>query len=123
MFSFRIEEGALEQAFCDAAGQGLEDCDVEQVDDETGGMKTGSPRNHETNISGLYACGECDGAEQGDGSKRHGRMQGQRAAAGKEQEERAASPRPPGPTPRPSSQTSLAAREAMSRGTKLPNAG
>jgi hypothetical protein len=37
LFGFRIEEGALEQAFCDAAGQGLEDCDVEQVDDETGG--------------------------------------------------------------------------------------
>jgi len=32
---FRIEERALEQAFCDA--QGLEDCDVEPIDDETGG--------------------------------------------------------------------------------------
>ena len=37
LFGFRIEDGALEQAFCDAAGQGLEDCDVEQVDDDTGG--------------------------------------------------------------------------------------
>lgn len=37
LFGFRIEEGALEQAFCDAAGQGLEDCDVQQVNDETGG--------------------------------------------------------------------------------------
>ena len=37
LFGFRIEEGALEQAYCDAAGQGLEDCDVQQVDDETGG--------------------------------------------------------------------------------------
>ena len=29
-------------------------------DETTGGMKTGSPRNHSTNIPGLYACGECD---------------------------------------------------------------
>ena len=28
--------------------------------DESGGMKAGSPRNHATNIPGLYACGECD---------------------------------------------------------------
>ena len=31
--------------------------------------------------------------------------------------------RPVGPTPYPSSQTALAAREAMSRGTRLPKAG
>ncbi len=31
-------------------------------------------------------------------------------------------PRPPGPTPRPSSHTSFAARDAMSRGERLPNA-
>ncbi len=37
LFGFRVEEGALEQAFCDAAGQGLEDCDVQLVGDETGG--------------------------------------------------------------------------------------
>ena len=29
-------------------------------DDTTGGMKADSPRNHATNIPGLYACGECD---------------------------------------------------------------
>ncbi|MCG8486910.1 MAG: succinate dehydrogenase (quinone) flavoprotein subunit [Chromatiales bacterium] len=29
-------------------------------DDSTGGIKHGSPRNHATNIPGLYACGECD---------------------------------------------------------------
>ncbi|MCG7942435.1 MAG: succinate dehydrogenase (quinone) flavoprotein subunit [Candidatus Thiodiazotropha taylori] len=29
-------------------------------DDTTGGIKHGSPRNHATNIPGLYACGECD---------------------------------------------------------------
>jgi succinate dehydrogenase / fumarate reductase flavoprotein subunit len=29
-------------------------------DDTNGGMKPGSPRNHATNIPGLYACGECD---------------------------------------------------------------
>jgi succinate dehydrogenase / fumarate reductase flavoprotein subunit len=28
--------------------------------DERGGIKPGSPRNHATNIPGLYACGECD---------------------------------------------------------------
>ena len=28
--------------------------------DSSGGMKPGSPRNHATNIPGLYACGECD---------------------------------------------------------------
>jgi succinate dehydrogenase / fumarate reductase flavoprotein subunit len=27
---------------------------------ESGGIKPGSPRNHATNIPGLYACGECD---------------------------------------------------------------
>ena len=32
-------------------------------------------------------------------------------------------PRPPGPTPRPSSQTILALREATSRGTRLPKLG
>ena len=31
----------------------------------TGGMKVGSPRNHATNIPGLYACGECDYAYHG----------------------------------------------------------
>ncbi|MCU7848431.1 MAG: succinate dehydrogenase (quinone) flavoprotein subunit [Candidatus Thiodiazotropha sp. (ex Lucinoma kastoroae)] len=34
---------------------------VDFENDETdGGMKPGSPRNHATNIPGLYACGECD---------------------------------------------------------------
>ncbi|MET0026956.1 MAG: succinate dehydrogenase (quinone) flavoprotein subunit [Candidatus Thiodiazotropha sp.] len=28
--------------------------------DSSGGMTPGSPRNHATNIPGLYACGECD---------------------------------------------------------------
>ncbi|MEJ2403811.1 MAG: FAD-binding protein, partial [Candidatus Thiodiazotropha sp.] len=28
--------------------------------DDSGGMTPGSPRNHATNIPGLYACGECD---------------------------------------------------------------
>ncbi|MET0090852.1 MAG: succinate dehydrogenase (quinone) flavoprotein subunit [Candidatus Thiodiazotropha sp.] len=28
--------------------------------DSSGGMAPGSPRNHATNIPGLYACGECD---------------------------------------------------------------
>jgi succinate dehydrogenase / fumarate reductase flavoprotein subunit len=28
--------------------------------DASGGMQPGSPRNHATNIPGLYACGECD---------------------------------------------------------------
>ena len=31
-----------------------------EVDPATGGMKIGSPRNHATSITGLYACGECD---------------------------------------------------------------
>jgi len=31
----------------------------------TGGMKHGSPRNHQTSIPGLFACGECDGAYHG----------------------------------------------------------
>ncbi|MES9951427.1 MAG: succinate dehydrogenase (quinone) flavoprotein subunit [Candidatus Thiodiazotropha sp. 6PLUC2] len=31
-----------------------------EKDDSTGGIKSGSPRNHATNIKGLYACGECD---------------------------------------------------------------
>ena len=31
-----------------------------EKDPESGGMKAGSPRNHATNIPGLYACGECD---------------------------------------------------------------
>jgi succinate dehydrogenase / fumarate reductase flavoprotein subunit len=34
-------------------------------DPATGGMQVGSPRNHATNISGLYACGECDYAYHG----------------------------------------------------------
>ena len=36
-----------------------------EKDPTTGGMKTGSPRNHATNIPGLYACGECDYAYHG----------------------------------------------------------
>ncbi|MES9971766.1 MAG: succinate dehydrogenase (quinone) flavoprotein subunit [Candidatus Thiodiazotropha sp.] len=31
-----------------------------EKDPSTGGMRPGSPRNHATNIPGLYACGECD---------------------------------------------------------------
>ncbi len=31
-----------------------------EKDTASGGMKPGSPRNHATNIPGLYACGECD---------------------------------------------------------------
>lgn len=31
----------------------------------TGGMRPGSPRNHATNVPGLYACGECDYAYHG----------------------------------------------------------
>ncbi len=31
-----------------------------EKDQTTGGLKHGSPRNHATNIPGLYACGECD---------------------------------------------------------------
>ncbi len=34
-------------------------------DDGTAGMKYKSPRNHQTNIPGLFACGECDGAYHG----------------------------------------------------------
>lgn len=34
-------------------------------DDASGGVIAGSPRNHATNISGLYACGECDYAYHG----------------------------------------------------------
>ena len=36
-----------------------------EKDQGTGGMKAGSPRNHATNIPGLYACGECDYAYHG----------------------------------------------------------
>ena len=36
-----------------------------EKDEETGGMKQPSPRNHQTNIPGLFACGECDGAFHG----------------------------------------------------------
>jgi succinate dehydrogenase / fumarate reductase flavoprotein subunit len=36
-----------------------------EKDPKTGGMKVGSPRNHQTNIPGLFACGECDGAYHG----------------------------------------------------------
>jgi succinate dehydrogenase / fumarate reductase flavoprotein subunit len=36
-----------------------------EKDQTTGGMKAGSPRNHQTNIPGLFACGECDGAYHG----------------------------------------------------------
>lgn len=31
-----------------------------EKDESSGGFKWGSPRNHATNIPGLYACGECD---------------------------------------------------------------
>lgn len=31
-----------------------------EKDEQTGGIKHGSPRNHATSIPGLYACGECD---------------------------------------------------------------
>jgi len=31
----------------------------------SGGMKPGSPRNHQTSVPGLFACGECDGAYHG----------------------------------------------------------
>ncbi|MEJ2590701.1 MAG: FAD-binding protein, partial [Candidatus Thiodiazotropha sp.] len=31
-----------------------------EKDETTGGTRPGSPRNHATNIPGLYACGECD---------------------------------------------------------------
>lgn len=34
-------------------------------DEATGGMKHGSPRNHQTSVPGLFACGECDGAYHG----------------------------------------------------------
>jgi len=34
-------------------------------DENTGGMKAGSPRNHATSIPGLFACGECDYAYHG----------------------------------------------------------
>ncbi len=36
-----------------------------EKDGKTGGMKVGSPRNHQTSIPGLFACGECDGAYHG----------------------------------------------------------
>ncbi|MBI4704151.1 MAG: succinate dehydrogenase (quinone) flavoprotein subunit [Deltaproteobacteria bacterium] len=36
-----------------------------EKDPKTGGLKFGSPRNHQTNIPGLFACGECDGAYHG----------------------------------------------------------
>ena len=36
-----------------------------EKDPATGGMTPGSPRNHATNIPGLYACGECDYAYHG----------------------------------------------------------
>jgi succinate dehydrogenase / fumarate reductase flavoprotein subunit len=36
-----------------------------EKDEATGGMKAGSPRNHQTSIPGLFACGECDGAYHG----------------------------------------------------------
>ncbi len=36
-----------------------------EKDADTGGMKVGSPRNHQTSIPGLFACGECDGAYHG----------------------------------------------------------
>jgi len=36
-----------------------------EKDPATGGMRRGSPRNHATNVPGLYACGECDYAYHG----------------------------------------------------------
>jgi succinate dehydrogenase / fumarate reductase flavoprotein subunit len=36
-----------------------------ETDATTGGMRAGSPRNHATNIPGLYACGDCDYAYHG----------------------------------------------------------
>jgi succinate dehydrogenase / fumarate reductase flavoprotein subunit len=36
-----------------------------EKDPQTGGLKYASPRNHATNIPGLYACGECDYAYHG----------------------------------------------------------
>ena len=36
-----------------------------EKDATTGGIKSGSPRNHATTIPGLYACGECDYAYHG----------------------------------------------------------
>jgi len=36
-----------------------------EKDEQTGGMMQPSPRNHQTNIPGLFACGECDGAYHG----------------------------------------------------------
>jgi succinate dehydrogenase / fumarate reductase flavoprotein subunit len=36
-----------------------------EKDESTGGLKFGSPRNHQTSIPGLFACGECDGAYHG----------------------------------------------------------
>jgi succinate dehydrogenase / fumarate reductase flavoprotein subunit len=36
-----------------------------EKDPITGGMRHGSPRNHQTSIPGLFACGECDGAYHG----------------------------------------------------------
>jgi succinate dehydrogenase / fumarate reductase flavoprotein subunit len=36
-----------------------------ETDPDSGGMKSGSPRNHATSIPGLYACGECDYAYHG----------------------------------------------------------
>lgn len=40
------------------------DIDYEK-DEKTGGMKHGSPRNHQTTIPGLFACGECDSGYHG----------------------------------------------------------
>lgn len=36
-----------------------------EKDSATGGMQAGSPRNHQTSLPGLFACGECDGAYHG----------------------------------------------------------
>jgi succinate dehydrogenase / fumarate reductase flavoprotein subunit len=36
-----------------------------EKDETSGGMKLGSPRNHQTSVPGLFACGECDGAYHG----------------------------------------------------------
>ena len=36
-----------------------------EKDEQTGGMARVSPKNHATNVPGLYACGECDFAYHG----------------------------------------------------------
>jgi succinate dehydrogenase / fumarate reductase flavoprotein subunit len=36
-----------------------------EKDAASGGMRPGSPRNHQTSVPGLFACGECDGGYHG----------------------------------------------------------